>query len=406
MGHAARLSQHYQKDIIMTKTMKAAVLTRFGGPDAFELRDVTVPDVGSRQVRVRVHATAVNPLDYQIRRGDYADYVPLPAIIGHDISGVIEELGSDVREFAVGDEVYYTPKIFGDAGSYAEQHVADVELVGRKPRNLTHLEAASLTLAGGTVWEAFVQRAQLKVGETILIHGGAGGVGTLAIQVAKAIGARVITTALARDHDFVRSLGADEAIDFTAEDYVEAVARLTEGEGVNVIFDTIGGDTLTRSPLALADAGRVVSLVDISKPQNLVEAWGKNAAYHFVFTRQNRGKLDALTSLVERGLVKPVIGATLPLSRMADAHELLENGSARGLRGKVVIDVSGSQRSTSLSNRFQSEVGWTMVPAGAALTATPWQRASSSPLASRFGSHRAASTDRLRSGKAGCHIGR
>lgn len=122
---------------------------------------------------------------------------------------------------------------------------------------------------------------------------------------------------------------------------MDGVARLTEGEGVNVIFDTIGGDTLTRSPLAMADAGRVVSLVDISQPQNLIEAWGKNAAYHFVFTRQNRGKLDALTDLVERGLVKPVIGATLPLARMGEAHELLENGSARGLRGKVVIDVSG-----------------------------------------------------------------
>lgn len=325
----------------MTKTMKAAVLTRFGGPDAFELRDVEVPEVGPRQVRVRVHATAINPLDYQIRRGDYKDYVLLPAIIGHDISGVIEELGSGVHEFAVGDEVYYTPKIFGGAGSYAEQHIADVELIGRKPRNLTHLEAASLTLVGGTVWEAFSQRAQLRAGETILIHGGAGGVGTIAVQVAKAMGARVITTALARDHDFVRSLGADEAIDFSAEDYVEAVGRLTGGEGVNVIFDTIGGDTLTRSPLALADAGRVVSLVDIAQPQNLIEAWGKNAAYHFVFTRQNRGKLDALTDLVERGLVKPVIGATLPLARIGEAHDLLENGSARGLRGKVVIDVSG-----------------------------------------------------------------
>ncbi len=325
----------------MTKTMKAAVLTRFGGPDAFELRAVPVPEVGSRQVRVRVHATALNPLDYQIRRGDYTDYVPLPAITGHDVSGVVEELGSDVSEFAVGDEVYYTPRIFGDAGSYAEQHVADVELVGRKPRNITHLEAASLTLVGGTVWEAFVERAQLQAGETILIHGGSGGVGTIAIQVAKALGARVITTARSRHHDFVRSLGADEVIDFTAEDYVKAVARLTDGEGVNVVFDTIGGDTLARSPLTLADAGRVVSIVDIAQPQNVIEAWGKNATYHFVFTRQNRGKLDALTDLVERGLVKPVIGATLPLARISEAHELLENGSAQGLRGKVVIDVSG-----------------------------------------------------------------
>lgn len=323
----------------MVERMKAAVLTRFGGVDAFELRDVPVATVGPRQVRVRVHATAVNPLDYQIRRGDYTDYVPLPAIIGHDISGIVEELGSDVREFAVGDEIYYTPKIFGDAGSYAEQHIADVDLVSRKPRNLTHLEAASLTLVGGTVWEALVERAQLKVGETILIHGGAGGVGTIAVQVAKAMGARVITTARRTNHDFVRSLGADEVIDHRSEDYVESVARHTDRQGVNVVFDTIGGDTLAKSPLALADYGRVVSIVDIMQPQNLIEAWGRNATYHFVFTRQNRGKLDALTNLVERGLVKPVIGATFPLAQMGEAHDLLENKGSNELRGKVVIDI-------------------------------------------------------------------
>src|SRR3990170_83182 len=168
----------------MTKIMKAIVLTRFGGPDAFELREMPVPPTGPRQVRVRVHATAVNPLDYQIRRGDYAEQVPLPAIIGHDVSGVIEEVGSHVTEFRPGDAVYYTPRIFGGPGSYAEQHVADVDLVGRKPENLSHLEAASLTLVGGTVWEALVTRAQLSVEETILIHGGAGGVGTIAIQIA------------------------------------------------------------------------------------------------------------------------------------------------------------------------------------------------------------------------------
>ncbi len=325
----------------MTDTMKAIVLEKFGGFDAFQLRDVPVGSVGSRQVRVRVHATALNPLDYQIRRGDYTDYVPLPAIIGHDVSGVVEEKGSDVTEFNVGDEVYYTPKIFGGPGSYAEQHVADVDLVARKPSNIGHLEAASLTLVGGTVWEALVSRAQLAVHETILIHGGAGGVGTIAIQLAKAIGARVITTARSSNHEFVRSLGADEVIDHTSDDYVPAVADLTQGNGVNVVFDTIGGDTLAKSALALADAGRVVSIVDIAQPQNLIEAWGKNAAYHFVFTRQNRGKLDALTTLVERGLIKPVIGAVLPLARIGEAHELLEGGGSRGLRGKVAIDVVG-----------------------------------------------------------------
>ncbi|MBI5341562.1 MAG: zinc-dependent alcohol dehydrogenase family protein [Mycolicibacterium rufum] len=321
--------------------MKAVVLERFGGADAFDMRDVPVPTVEARQVRVRVHATAINPLDVQIRRGDYADNVPLPAIIGHDISGVIEDVGSHVTEFRVGDEVYYTPKIFGGAGSYAEQHVADVELVGRKPENLNHLEAASLTLVGGTVWESLVTRAQLAVGETILIHGGAGGVGSIAVQVAAAMGARVITTAKERDHDFVHSLGADAAIDFTSADYVDAISELTEGKGVDVVLDTIGGDALTRSPLTLADSGRVVSIVDIAQPQNLIEAWGKNAAYHFVFTRQNRGKLDALTTLIERGLVKPVIGATLPLARVGEAHELLEDRRKYVLHGKVAIDVAG-----------------------------------------------------------------
>lgn len=333
----------------MKETMKAIVLTRFGGRDAFELREVPVPPVGPRQVRVRVHATAINPLDYQIRRGDYEEYVPLPAITGHDISGVVEEVGADVTEFEVGDEVYYTPQIFGGPGSYAEHHVADVDLVGRKPENLSHVEAASLTLVGGTVWEALVTRAQLTVGETILVHGGTGGVGTIAIQVAKAIGARVITTARAADHDVVRSLGADEVVDYTATDYSDAVAELTEGEGVDVVLDTIGGDTLTRSPLVLADGGRVVSIVDIAEPQNLIEAWGKNASYHFVFTRQNRGKLDALTALVERGLVKPVIGAVLPLDRVGEAHELLESRRDFALHGKVAIDVAG--RTLSLPAR-------------------------------------------------------
>ncbi|WP_339949514.1 zinc-dependent alcohol dehydrogenase family protein [uncultured Albimonas sp.] len=324
----------------MTQMMKAAVLPKFGGPEMFEIREVPVPEVGPREVRVRVHATAINPLDYQVRRGDYVGHVPLPAITGHDVSGVIEEIGADVTEFAVGDEVYYTPQIFGAQGSYAEQHVADVDLVARKPANLSHAEAASLTLVGGTVWESFVTRAQLQVGETILIHGGAGGVGSVAIQFAKAMGARVFTTAAGRDHEFVVGLGADLAIDFETEDYVEVVNRVTGDAGVDVIFDTIGGDTLTRSPLALAQLGRVVTLVDIARPQNLIEAWGRNASYHFVFTRQNRGKLDGLTRLLERGQVKPIIGASFPLERIGEAHAYLEAGRANALRGKVVITVA------------------------------------------------------------------
>ncbi|MGF7151448.1 NADPH:quinone reductase-like Zn-dependent oxidoreductase [Sphingomonas zeicaulis] len=165
--------------------------------------------------------------------------------------------------------------------------------------------------------------------------------GTIAIQVAKATGARVLTTARVADHACVRSLGADAAIDHSMEDYVDAVTRLTGGRGVDVVFDTIGGETLTRSPLALADMGRVVGIVDIPQPQNLVEAWGKNAAYHFVFTGQNRGKLDLLTDLAERGPVRSVVGAVLPLARVGQAHEVLGGRSTYALRKKVAIDVVG-----------------------------------------------------------------
>lgn len=318
--------------------MKAMTLKSFGGSDAFELRDVPKPVPGPGQVLVRVHATSINPLDYQVRRGDYKDYVPLPAITGHDVSGVVEEVGAGVMAFVPGDEVWYTPQIFDGPGSYAEYHVAAENIVGKKPASLSHLEAASLTLVGGTAWEALVVRAQLRVGESILVHGGAGGVGHVAIQVAKAIGAKVFTTARADQAEFVRSLGADVVIDFEKEDYVEVVMRETAGHGVNVVFDTIGGHTLARSPDALAQLGRVVSIVDIAQPQNLAQAWGKNASYHFVFTRQNRGKLDELSALVERGQLRPHVGATYALADIPLAHACLESRN-NGLRGKVAIAV-------------------------------------------------------------------
>lgn len=321
--------------------MKAMILKSFGGPDSFELSDVPKPVPQAGQVLVRVHATSINPLDYQVRRGDYPDLVPLPAITGHDVSGVVEAIGPGVSAFAPGDEVWYTPQIFDGQGSYAEYHVAAESIIARKPASLSHLEAASLSLVGGTVWEALTVRAVLRVGESILIHGGAGGVGHVAIQVAKAMGARVFTTVREANADFVRSLGADVVIDYTQEDYVEAIMRETAGHGVDVVFDTIGGDTLARSPDALAQLGRVVSIVDIAQPQNLVQAWGKNASYHFVFTRQNRGKLDELSALVERGQLRPHVGAVYSLADIPLAHARLESGN-NGLLGKIAIAVEPS----------------------------------------------------------------
>ncbi|USX19170.1 zinc-dependent alcohol dehydrogenase family protein [Oxalobacteraceae bacterium OTU3REALA1] len=321
--------------------MKAMTLTSFGGPDSFELREVPKPIPQAGQVLVRVHATSINPLDFQVRRGDYPDLVPLPAITGHDVSGVVETVGPGVTSFAPGDDVWYTPQIFDGPGSYAEYHVAAESIIGKKPASLSHLEAASLTLVGGTAWEALVVRAGLWVGESVLIHGGAGGVGHVAIQLAKAIGAKVFTTVREANFEFARSLGADVPIDYEKEDYVDAVMRETGGRGVDVVFDTIGGDTLARSPDVLAQLGRVVSIVDIAKPQNLIQAWGKNASYHFVFTRQNRGKLDELSALIERGQLRPHVGAVYSLADIPLAHARLESAN-NGLRGKIVIDVKGA----------------------------------------------------------------
>lgn len=318
--------------------MKAMILNAFGGPESFELTEVPKPVPQAGQVLVRVHATSINPLDYQVRRGDYADLVPLPAITGHDVSGVVEAVGPGVTSFVAGDEVWYTPQIFDGPGSYAEYHVAAESIIGKKPPQLSHLEAASLTLVGGTVWEALVVRMGLRVGESILVHGGAGGVGHVAIQVAKAMGAKVFTTVREANFEFARSLGADVVIDYEKEDYVEAILRETDGQGVDVVFDTIGGNTLSRSADALAQLGRVVSIVDIAQPQNLIEAWGKNASYHFVFTRQNRGKLDELSTLISRGQLRPHVGAVYSLADIGLAHALLESRN-NGLRGKIAIAV-------------------------------------------------------------------
>jgi NADPH:quinone reductase-like Zn-dependent oxidoreductase len=184
-------------------------------------------------------------------------------------------VGPGVTDFKAGDEVFYTPKIFGPkGGSYAEYNVVPEALATHKPTNLSHEEAASTTLVGGTAWEALVTRAKLNPAESVLIHGGAGGVGSIAIQLAKAMGATVYTTCRSGDLEFVRRLGADHAIDFTSKNYTEETASLTGSKGVNVVLDTIGGLTLSQSPHVLSDAGRVVTLVDLATPQNLVAAPG------------------------------------------------------------------------------------------------------------------------------------
>ncbi|MUG96170.1 zinc-binding dehydrogenase [Scytonema sp. UIC 10036] len=313
--------------------MKAVLLTGFGNVDRFELQEVPKPQPKLREVLVRVHATSVNPIDYQTRRGDYQNLVKLPAILGVDISGVVEAVGESVTKFKVGDEVYYSPQLFSEAGSYAEYHVAHEQIVAHKPTNLSHVEAACFPLAAGTAWDCLVTRGQLLVGETVLIHAGAGGVGSFAIQLAKAMGAYIFTTCSTKNLDFVRKLGADYAIDYTNEDYVDVIQRFTHGKGVDLVLDTIGGDTIEQTNV-LRSYGRLVSIVDTATPQSLLQAWGKNLTMHFVFTSQHHAKLESLRYLIERQQLRPLIDSVLPWNQVAKAHRRIEQG---GTRGKVVL---------------------------------------------------------------------
>jgi NADPH:quinone reductase-like Zn-dependent oxidoreductase len=304
--------------------MKAAVLTAFGPEAPFQIQEVAIPEPAPGELLVKVMASSVNPIDYQIRRGDYTSQVNLPAIIGHDVSGEVVAVGTGVSRFQPGDQVYYSPPVFGKQGSFAQYHTVRESVVALKPSNISHLEAATLPLAAGTAWDMLVTRAGLQLNQTILVHGGAGGVGSMTIQLAKAIGAKVFTTAGAYHKETLLNLGADHVIDYRSENYLDAVNDLTNGKGVDVVIDTIGGATLAESPAILADYGKVVSIVDISIPQNLILAWQKNATYHFVFTAQDSVKLNELATLVEHGKLKPVTGSIFELKDITEAHNALE----------------------------------------------------------------------------------
>ena len=314
--------------------MKAVLLTGFGGGDVLEAAEVPVPVPGPDQLLVRIRAAAVNPVDYQTRRGDYRDELALPAVIGSDLSGVVEAVGENVGDFAKGDEVYAQPRTFEGHGGYAQYTVIDAAIAARKPAGISHEEAACIPCAGGTAWECLVVRGKLRPGETVLIHAAAGGVGSYAVQIARAAGARVFATCSPRGAGFVRAIGVDRLIDYTREDYAEVIRAETDG-GVDLVLDTIGGDAIARSGEVLRPFGRLATIVDIPDPQSLLPLWDRNATVHFVFSPPSREKLDALGALVERGKVRSYVDSVVPLSQVAAAHERLERG---GVQGKIVLD--------------------------------------------------------------------
>ncbi|MFF9220600.1 NADP-dependent oxidoreductase [Streptomyces viridosporus] len=309
--------------------MKAIRYSRYGGPEVLGLEEVDDPVVGPDSVLVKVRAAAVNPVDWKCREGHLEPILQavFPVIPGWDVSGVVVRPGVAVPEFAVGDEVIgYVREDFLSRGTFAEYVAAPVRALAPKPRNLTFEEAAGLPLAGLTAYQVLHGVLEVKRGETVLVHAAAGGVGSLAVQLAAHLGARVIGTASEYNHDFVRRLGG-EPVNYGAG-LVERVRGLAP-EGVDAVFDTVGGDALKVSANLLAPEGRLASIVD----NEVVDYGGR---YHFV--RPDPQDLRRLSELAEQGVVSVHVSETFPLERAADAHRLNQEGRTRG---KIVVTVAG-----------------------------------------------------------------
>jgi NADPH:quinone reductase-like Zn-dependent oxidoreductase len=325
--------------------MRAVVLKEFGG--ALTLAEVAKPAAGPGQVLVRVAASGVNPLDTKIAAGAAAHARPvLPVILGLDLAGVVEEAGTGVRGFAAGDEVYgLTGGVGGLPGSLADYAAVDPALLARKPATLTMREAAALPLAVITAWEGLVDRAQVRDGQQVLVHGGAGGVGHVAVQLARARGAEVFATGSARSLTVIESLGAT-AIDY-ATPVADYVARYTGGEGFDVIFDSVGGATLDSSFEAVrAYTGHVVSALGWGT-HSLAPLSFRGATYSGIFTllpmltgrgRAHHGDiLRAAAALADAGSLWPLVDARrFTRQTVAQAHRAVQDGTAAS---KIVIDI-------------------------------------------------------------------
>lgn len=334
--------------------MKAIVMTAAGKPDVLQAREIPRPDLPDEShCLVRLAAAGVNPIDCRIRRLHMFHPDHFPAVLGFDGAGVVEKAGSACTHFKAGDPVYFFNGGLGgpQGGTYAEYAVVNEAYLARKPGNITMHEAAALPLVLITAWEALVFRAQLEAGQHLLVHGGAGGVGHIAIQLARHLRAHVAATvsseAKAR---FVRAFGAELAIDYTEQDFVAVTRGWTEHNGADVVFDTVGGETFLRSIDAVRLYGRLITL--LATPIDLThanKARGRNLliGYEGMVTaaamNHHRARLaqtrilDQGARLVEQGKLKIDVSEVFPLERAAQAHEQIETGHTQG---KLVLDIS------------------------------------------------------------------
>lgn len=311
-------------------TMKAIIIEEYGDIEQFKEVDLPEPEIAGQEVLVEVHAVAVNPIDWKIRAGYLQDYLPfdMPIVFGWDVSGVVKKVGAQVADFRVGDRVLARADL-KKPGAFAEMIAIEESQLVKKPEKLSFEEAAAIPLAGMTAWQLLFEKANLVAGETVLIHGGAGGIGLFAVQLAKRAGAHVITTASGRNKDFLLALGVDAFIDYRKEDFQSIV------DGVDVVVDLIGGDVLDRSYKVLKQGGRLVSVAE--KPdQEKAKRMGITASY--LNSKIKLAQLEELAGLAAEGELKVELADVLPftLEGVKQAHALSET---RHVRGKIIVKV-------------------------------------------------------------------
>ncbi|SDD77343.1 NADP-dependent oxidoreductase [Glycomyces harbinensis] len=328
--------------------MKAFVVNKYKGP--LQLADVPEPVVGERDVLVQVQAAGLNPLDEKIRIGEFKAILPykLPLVLGNDVAGTVIGVGAKVRGFDLGDQVYARPDK-DRIGTFAERiAIAEADLA-LTPRSITLEEAGSLPLVALTAWQALVEKGNLRAGQQVLVHAGAGGVGSIAIQLAKHLGATVATTAGAANADFVRELGADTVIDYRTQDFEQLLG------GYDLVLDSLGGENLEKSLRVLRPGGKAISIAgppDAAVARELGtnpvvrlavtamsagirrQAKKLGVTYEFLFMRASGAQLGEITALIDGGALRPILSKAVPFDQLPEALEALERG---GIRGKVVI---------------------------------------------------------------------